>query len=696
MKKIININLSSRLIPIEDSAYDLLKSYLEDLKFHFGREEGGEEIISDIEDRIAEVFQDKLKKGAHCITDEDVNTMVSIMGRPEQLEEETATEPQNKQSAPGGTPSARSSKKLLRDENDKMVGGVCSGIAAFLGIDAVVVRVITFILIWVWGFGLLIYIVLWIVLPSSQSIKNPVHKRLYRNPDNKVVGGVASGIAAYLNIDPVIPRVLLVLPLLGIIFTSIFRHWMWFPGFFLPLSVGFLPTLIVLYIILWISVPMAKTVADKLEMRGEKVDLQSITNAMKGSGEEKKNELVKGSVIPAEENPGQVAESTQHPTSQAPIHTTSRSRSGAGVALVTLFKVLGYCILALIIAVMCLVLVGSAGGFIGAAGTSSLILPYKGLILQGTLQHILAWPAVLLTFGIPVVAIIWLIIKLITGFRPKNRYVGVSLFFLWFIGVICAVWLCISLVRDFRMNYREASHLTVQQPKTGHILLSQPPSDITIGGWNVLNDFVEIGDDTVILKNIWLNIFKSRDDSFRLEIVRCSNGYSVSDARKLARNISFNINQQDSVIYIPNGFSLPTRTPFRNQHVIIHLYVPIGGHIRVDENLRKLLRYSDRSGSWDWHDHEWRDHGEGLDRWNFDEDLRMTPDGLREPDKQITDTAYQNTMPLAPPQTDSGDKKDSKTQKDQPYRYKQASAKLDHKRISVFMDAGFSTFFYDL
>jgi phage shock protein C len=62
MKKIININLSSRLIPIEDSAYEILRQYLDSLKSYFAKEEGGDEIVADIESRIAEIFQDKLKK----------------------------------------------------------------------------------------------------------------------------------------------------------------------------------------------------------------------------------------------------------------------------------------------------------------------------------------------------------------------------------------------------------------------------------------------------------------------------------------------------------------------------------------------------------------------------------------------------------------------------------------------------------
>ena len=87
MKKIININLSGRVIPIEDSAYEKLQVYIESLRRYFAHEEGRDEIINDIEDRIAELFNEELKKGATCITDENVAAICSSMGSVEDFEQ---------------------------------------------------------------------------------------------------------------------------------------------------------------------------------------------------------------------------------------------------------------------------------------------------------------------------------------------------------------------------------------------------------------------------------------------------------------------------------------------------------------------------------------------------------------------------------------------------------------------------------
>src|SRR5258706_13582917 len=88
MKKIININFHSRVVPIEETAYEILQQYIESLRRHFANEEGRDEIISDIENRFAELFSETLKKGAPCITDEDVNAIITSMGRPEDFEDE--------------------------------------------------------------------------------------------------------------------------------------------------------------------------------------------------------------------------------------------------------------------------------------------------------------------------------------------------------------------------------------------------------------------------------------------------------------------------------------------------------------------------------------------------------------------------------------------------------------------------------
>jgi phage shock protein PspC (stress-responsive transcriptional regulator) len=146
---------------------------------------------------------------------------------------------------------------------------VCSGIAAYFGIDPVIVRVLFIVS----GIGFLLYVLLWIFVPGSSMLVNGVRKRLYRNPDGKIIGGVCNGIGSYFNVNPWLPRIIFLIP-----FISFFFRWghigpLTFPNF---LSFSFSPGTFIIYIILWLVIPEATTTSEKLEMKGEKVDLNSI------------------------------------------------------------------------------------------------------------------------------------------------------------------------------------------------------------------------------------------------------------------------------------------------------------------------------------------------------------------------------------------------------------------------------------
>ena len=176
MKKVININFQGRVIPIEESAYEELKNYTDSLRRYFASEEGRDEIINDIENRIAELFTERLKKQTEgCITDNDINEIIASIGRPEDFDgegaEATTTGINNSASAGSSSTSGTAEPRgsLYRNENDKILGGVCSGLANYLRIDPTIVSIL-FALITFGGFGsgVFLYIILWIVLPCKR------------------------------------------------------------------------------------------------------------------------------------------------------------------------------------------------------------------------------------------------------------------------------------------------------------------------------------------------------------------------------------------------------------------------------------------------------------------------------------------------------------------------------------------------
>ena len=172
MQRIIQINITGRLIPIEEDAYLALRDYLRSLERHFASEEGKDEIIQDIENRISELFTIRLQAGTPCIDQEDVRKVIETLGPPYTLGAETASPVNPYLPGPYTGPQQRSSsgqRRLYRNPKDKVLGGVCSGLANYFDIDPVIVRLIMVVLFLGAGIGLLAYVIAWIVIPLART-----------------------------------------------------------------------------------------------------------------------------------------------------------------------------------------------------------------------------------------------------------------------------------------------------------------------------------------------------------------------------------------------------------------------------------------------------------------------------------------------------------------------------------------------
>jgi phage shock protein PspC (stress-responsive transcriptional regulator) len=163
MKKTITINLGGSIFSIDEDAYDLLRNYLNRIESHFS--DGGEraDIMADIEGRIAELFSLSDNQNVRAITIYDVEKVIEIMGQPEDIADsaEVTEEPYSR---------TKSGKRIYRDVDRRILGGVCSGMAAYLAINVIWVRILFVILGLAFFSGILIYILLWIVIPPARTI----------------------------------------------------------------------------------------------------------------------------------------------------------------------------------------------------------------------------------------------------------------------------------------------------------------------------------------------------------------------------------------------------------------------------------------------------------------------------------------------------------------------------------------------
>ena len=247
MKKTLTINIGYSIFNIDEDAYEILNKYLDSIKDYFQKIDNDPDIIKDFELRIAENFSSKVSSSKQCIDLSDVKEVIEIMGSLDDFKEiynDTETE---------NVKEEKKSNKLFRDSSNRIIAGVCSGIAEYFKIDPIIVRVLFFIAV---PLNLIVYIVFWIGIPSKDF--NPdLRKILYRDKENGVIGGVSKGLSNYLKIDANIIRVIFVLSL-------------FFGG------AGLL-----FYLLLWLFTKEAKTIGQKMNMSGFNVNLSNIEDFIK-------------------------------------------------------------------------------------------------------------------------------------------------------------------------------------------------------------------------------------------------------------------------------------------------------------------------------------------------------------------------------------------------------------------------------
>jgi phage shock protein PspC (stress-responsive transcriptional regulator) len=589
MKKVININFQGRVVPIEETAYEELKKYTDSLRRYFAREEGRDEIINDIENRIAELFMERLKnRPGGCIMDSDINEIIAGIGRPEDFDGEGSPETEQDAATTGGSSSSAEPRgSLYRNQSDKVLGGVCSGLANYLKIDPTVVRILfTLITLGGFGSGFLLYIVLWIVLPAK-SMQQQVRRRLYRNPDEKVLGGVCSGIASYFNIGVWIPRLIFTAPFLISILANIFgRHGGPFNDFPDIVFGSFGGTLFVTYIILWIVVPFASTASEKLEMRGERVDLENIKNTIqeelqgvKGRSEKLGEEFKQKASQFGEE----VKVGAQHFASNVgPVARTTGATFGHAIGV--LFKafflfIAGIIVFALFVALMALIFSGVG------------VFPLKNFMLDGFWQNAMAWGTLILFIAVPIIAAVVWLIRSITGMKSKNNYLGYIFGTLWIFGWVCAITLLGLVTRQFKRVGNVKEEVVMTQPSNGKLSVDLGATNGRF--YDIMwfdesdNDLPALStdEDSMLLNTVRVRILKSKDTQYRASILKLSRGNSPMAAEQTASQISFPIRQEDSVLYLPKGFAISKETKFRNQQVLVILEVPVGKAIRLDRSI---------------------------------------------------------------------------------------------------------------
>lgn len=606
MKKVININFQGQVIAIEETAFEILSQYIDNLKAYFSREECGDEIVNDIENRIAELFGNRLKLGFNCITDEDVESILASIGKPEDFDtdydessDSTSGEKQSSfQSKKESEPSAEDhTRGLYRNSNDKIIAGVCSGLGYHFKIDPVWFR-LAFILLFSVLFW--VYIILWIVL-KPKPLESNASKRLYRNPTDRIIGGVCGGIATYFKIDSWIPRLIFAAPLLlNIIGMSSFSFFPWnkfFDNVHFNFEFNF--SVFLVYIVLWIIIPKATTVKQKLEMMGEEEYIKSIRTAVSDNVANAKSKSdievsqYQSSTLLSEDlnfDDKKITLPPPPPKDSATLKKTvsePSERSGCLNAFIVLFKIIFFGFVGifalLVIAALCALL------FAGAA-----MMPLKALFIDAGMETNLLIFSAILIFVIPLIALVlWIIPNLLKNAKSRT-IVGIVAALFWFLGVSLAGMLATRVANKFKVDSVNEKNIDIAPfaGNTLHVEMARYGNDYNMfdTAFGITSDinglpFYNLNEDSLLFANINLQVTQSEDSLFQVRMISSISSTDLRKAKSDLKDFSFPVWQKDSILYLPEFFATPVEQGFRNQNMVVEIAVPAGKTAVLSDDL---------------------------------------------------------------------------------------------------------------
>jgi phage shock protein PspC (stress-responsive transcriptional regulator) len=602
MKKTISINVAGLIFYIEEDGYDKLRQYLTAVHRYFSSFADSTEIVADIESRIAERFLIKQKEeNKQAISIEDVEELIKAMGSVSDFEaveqaEDLLSEPElaSAGSRPGAGGEERASVKVppaeriprgrfYRDLKRKILGGVAAGIAHYYAMDPLWVRLL--LLLGIFGMvpisgilglrleenfaflsGVLLigYVAMWIAFPGSRDLEDNLKvKKFYRDPEHKVLGGVAAGLSSYFNVD------------MGVI------RFIW------VISIFFFGTGLLAYIILWAIAPAAKTLTEKMEMQGEPITLFNIDSNIKRN--------LEGGAT----DPRQGADLRKLLLLPFTILATILN------ALGRVFRELGPVIR---------VLVGIAMVAIGAMGVLSLLIFGAALLGLASLPDFGVFPPefiilkdmpALLIFSVATLLIVPVLVVLFLGLMLllKRRVVGSTA---WIVMAGLFIFSLVGAVSSgliFQRNFSETADYVNQRP-------------IALGKKMLTLD----GEDSYNGRRVDVSVFLTgwnSKDSAMIRETYFAQGPVKSEARAIASKIEYKVEERDSVLFFADGPLKSETLPYRNQHIEVNVQLPYHEPFAMTRNFffGRLDRHSSHRKNLEGKDIHHRDLNWSTLRW---------------------------------------------------------------------------------
>ena len=495
MNKTVSINLSGFVFNIEEEAFEALKNYLENVKSQFSNEEERQEIMADIELRIAELFQQKTGPNKEVIIMSDIDDIISILGHPEDYNE--------------GEESPDSENKTQ----------------------------------------------------SESASEHHFRKRLFRDTDQAFLGGVCAGLGHYFDIDKTVIRILFVLLFV------------------------FFGTGILLYLILLFVVPEAKTTAEKIEMKGDFVNVASIKEHF-------------------ENFKSTITDSAQTSQFRNTVKTTVNRGAAAGKNVFQILaKVFGIGLTIgglFLFAFAIFILFGDAEilPFIGEDRIPDL-QTLLHIIYPGESPSTLFFVCLLIVIFIPIITFILTGLRLLFDYKHTIKPYVIGLSSTWLIAAGIIFFYSIELASDFKADQQiiERIYDPIFESDTLYVDVAHDDqfSDL-IDPYNSWNGASLIRIDEHSIYQGWgeLEIRTTKDTGdFQMNVVLTSRGSSISSAIRRIENMDYQPTIKNNTVYIPAYLATPITDKLRGQFAYVEIIVPQNKTIIFGDNIGRIYRHTD-------------------------------------------------------------------------------------------------------
>jgi phage shock protein PspC (stress-responsive transcriptional regulator) len=498
MNKTVNINLGGMFFHIDEDAYQKLTRYFDAIKRSLSNSSGHDEIIKDIEMRVSELLNDKQKSDKHVIGLKDVDEVIAVMGQPEDyiIEDELNTSKTFTEN------NSRRIKKLYRDKEKGMIGGVASGLGHYFGIDTVWVRIVLILLVWGAGTGVLAYIILWIVTPE------------------------------------------------------------------------------------------AVTTTEKLEMTGEPVNISNIERKVREEFESVSGKLKN---VDYDKYGNQIKSGAE------------KIGSSFGDFIMTIFKVFAKFLGVILIITGFVILISLLIGVFTLGSSDFINVPWQSFVEAGNVTDYPIWSFGLLMFfavGIPFFFLVLLGFKLLTpNLKSIGNIVKYTLLALWIIAIAILISIGVKQASELAYNGKTIKKETINVLPTDTLYVKFKYNEYYTDNVDDRDEFKFVQDSAnnqfIYSNNVGIKILHTDEKLPYLQIEKTAKGNSFIDAKQRAEKIKYGIKIEGNHILLDNYLLIETKNKFRGQEIEMTLFLPEGSLFKLDSNVRNYDRTDGDYFTWD-------------------------------------------------------------------------------------------------